>query len=201
MLKKLASNLGVLGFSKYLKFSYIIGTNAVFFSAVNILAPVAGIAFGLKYLILASLIIGAFKFALFGSVIYTISLYHVPQFFASAYWRFNSSLFKITVPLVAALIFFVHPQGSFVYPVLWLVPIFAIFFKNSFSKALGATFTAHAVGSVIHLLAVGGVYNWVSIMPIAIIERIMFAIGIFCMLKLVENVKFINVKKYLYQEA
>ena len=78
------------------------------------------------------------------------------------------------------LIFWIHPNGSFYYSLLWVIPVLGIIFdKNVFFRALGATFSAHAVGSLIWLFTVPMTsLTWFGIIPVALIERSLFAVGI-----------------------
>jgi hypothetical protein len=52
--------------------------------------------------------------------------------------------------------------------------------KNLFLNSLGATFTSHAVGSVIYLYAFGLTPAiWLSLIPVVFLERGFFTVGIF----------------------
>ncbi len=58
--------------------------------------------------------------------------------------------------------------------------IYIFWFKNLFLNSLGATFTAHAVGSVIYLYAFGLTPAiWLALIPVVFLERGFFAVGIF----------------------
>lgn len=86
------------------------------------------------------------------------------------------------VPAVCVVLFWLHPEGrkAFLFAFFWFIPVIASFYKkNLWLKSLGATFTAHAVGSVAFLYA----FNlpaavWYSLIPVVLIERGFFTIGI-----------------------
>lgn len=89
----------------------------------------------------------------------------------------------LAVPVLCILAFVIHPIGKQVpyYPLLfWWIPVAAYFKKdNLFIKSLGATFTAHAVGSTAFLYALNlPVEVWRSLPLIVVSERLLFAGGI-----------------------
>jgi len=65
----------------------------------------------------------------------------------------------------------------------WLIPVALYFMKKStFNTALGSTFVVHAVGSVIWLYTRDtSVLLWHSLLPIVLLERMAFAIGMVLM--------------------
>jgi hypothetical protein len=79
-------------------------------------------------------------------------------------------------------IVFTNPIGrqAWLYSLIWLIPFFATFGKKRLIlNSLGATFTAHATGSVIFLYSFGLTPAiWMSLIPIVFIERGVFTIGI-----------------------
>ncbi len=90
---------------------------------------------------------------------------------------------NILVPLVAIFLFNLHPVGRSVwyFSLFWLIPVAMYFLQESsvYARALGATFAAHAVGGALWMWffdlpkAV-----WVSLIPVVIVERFLFAAGI-----------------------
>ncbi|MDD5415937.1 MAG: hypothetical protein PHE48_02950 [Candidatus Daviesbacteria bacterium] len=89
----------------------------------------------------------------------------------------------LAVPVLCILFFIVHPIGRQVpyYPLMfWWIPVAAYFKRsNLFLRSLGATFTAHAVGSTAFLYALNlPVTVWQSLPPIVVCERLLFATGI-----------------------
>jgi len=86
------------------------------------------------------------------------------------------------IPVICMVIFILHPEGkgAWFYSLYWLIPLAAVFVKKSLIfNSLGATFTAHAVGSVAFLYAFNlptGV--WIALIPIVFLERMLFTGGI-----------------------
>jgi len=85
------------------------------------------------------------------------------------------------VPIAAMLAFWAHPVGqqAWFYALYWLIPIIATLKPGLVSRSLGATFTAHAVGSVAFLYALPSTPAlWIGLIPIVAFERGLFTIGI-----------------------
>ncbi len=86
------------------------------------------------------------------------------------------------LPLTCMILFVLHPEGrqAWYYSLYWLIPLAASFTKKSLVfNSLGATFTAHAIGSVAFLYA----FNlpaeiWIALIPIVFLERMLFTGGI-----------------------
>jgi hypothetical protein len=168
--------------SRLIKISFMIGSKISFFSAVNIMAPMTGVLGGtyrgLSLLVIHSL----YKWILIGGSIFPLIGYHIPHFFASFYWTAESKFAKSIVPIVCMIIFIAHPVGSnsIPYALLWLIPIGIALSnsKNIYLIAFGSTFTAHAVGSVLWIFSMPmNPQTWISLIPIALCERALFACG------------------------
>lgn len=124
-----------------------------------------------------------------------------PMMFAAYYfWRGSQRGFSdrlgILVPAVAMLAFWLHPVGqswitiealglSFsmpagAYALYWLIPIAAKFLPDMLLlRSLGATFTQHALGSVLFLYTIPTApAMWLGLIPIVAMERGLFALGI-----------------------
>lgn len=86
------------------------------------------------------------------------------------------------IPLLCMVLFILHPQGrgAWFYSLYWLIPVAAVFIKRSLVfNSLGATFTAHAVGSVAFLYAFNlPTETWIALIPIVFLERMLFTGGI-----------------------
>ncbi|OGB84495.1 hypothetical protein A3F66_00360 [candidate division TM6 bacterium RIFCSPHIGHO2_12_FULL_32_22] len=177
-LLKSISCFSLFGISSLAKISFIIGSQAAFFSLAPITAPVIGIFGGLSTLCVVGFLKALFSVFLGGAIIIP-GLYFLTHIAAAFYFNSSSKL-RLFVPLLAMLIFWLHANGSFYYSLLWLIPVLGIIFgKNIFFRALGATFSAHAVGSLIWLFTVPMTsLTWFAIIPVALIERSLFAIGI-----------------------
>ena len=97
--------------------------------------------------------------------------------------------------------FIAHPVGAqaWVYSLYWLIPVVLYFLRKEslFLTALGSTFTAHAVGSVIWIYANPMTPQaWLVLIPVVFIERFVFASG---MVVAYHGINFI--KNCGYQEA
>ena len=160
------------------KVSLIIGSSLAFFSLASIVAPLIGVFGGLGFLCAIGLVKTTISLALGYGFLFS-AIYFLPHLAAAFYFQQNS-IFKLIVPIIAMAIFIIHPQGSFTYSLLWLIPIICYFAKtNIIAKSLGATFSAHAVGSLIWLFTVPMTsLTWFGIIPVALIERSLFAVGI-----------------------
>jgi len=106
----------------------------------------------------------------------------LPAILAAAYFGLNQKKTAIIFPICISL-FLLNPIGrqAWLYPMIWLIPFLATFWKkNLLLNSLGATFTSHAVGSVIFLYAFGLTPAvWLSLIPVVFIERGVFTIGIY----------------------
>ncbi|MBI5731917.1 MAG: hypothetical protein HY982_00980 [Candidatus Magasanikbacteria bacterium] len=137
-----------------------------------------------------------------------------PMLFAVLYFGRKSRLILL-VPLAAIIAFNLHPQGRAVwyFSLYWLIPLVGYFWRDKFllARALGATFTAHAVGSVLWLY----VFNlpaavWQSLIPVVAMERLLFTIGIVAVYLVLNNIlnwltekriikmEFLIEKKYIF---
>ena len=80
------------------------------------------------------------------------------------------------------LAFWAHPVGreAWYYALFWLIPIATYFRKDVlFFRAIGSTFSAHAVGGALWIWFVGLPASvWISLVPIIVAERILFAAGL-----------------------
>lgn len=110
------------------------------------------------------------------------TLFAVFYFAAISSKKYNGR-WILAVPILCIAAFLIHPTGRQVpyYPVMfWFIPVFAYLKRNNlFIKSLGATFTAHAVGSTAFLWAFNlPVEVWRSLPPVVVAERLLFATGI-----------------------
>lgn len=129
-----------------------------------------------------------------------------PALFATAYFAKKRKI-NVLVPLLAMLAFNLHPIGRsvFLYSAYWLIPIFCYFWQDRFilARSLGATFTAHAVGSVLWLYA----FNlpktvWLALIPQVALERGVFALGIVLTYLVANNVlNYLAKKQFISPQA
>ncbi len=164
------------------KLSFILGSQIAFFSAVAIMTPLSGAFAGIagSFAVFGTGLL--LRFVFWGSLPFHFLAYHIPGLFASLYWASNSKIARIAPAILCMAIFICHPTGSqaAIYSLFWLLPVYVtLFCKDSvFTRALGSTFTAHAVGSVIWLLTVPMTGNqWLMLIPVVIVERALFTAG------------------------
>lgn len=94
----------------------------------------------------------------------------------------NSKLILL-VPLLSIIAFNLHPVGRTVwfYSLFWFIPLFVWPLRQRFlvARSLGSTFTAHAIGGAVWIWAFNlPAVVWISLIPVVILERSVFALGI-----------------------
>ena len=171
-----------IGLSSLVKLSWIVGSHISFFSGINIAAPLSGAFGGIFGSIVAFVVRIAINFCFFGVLSVKCLLLGVPNFFASLYWGTTHWLVRVGLPITCMALFWLHPTGfaAGAYALYWLIPVTIHFLsrKHIFFEALGSTFVAHAVGSIIWLYAapmMPGV--WLALIPMVALERLLFATG------------------------
>ncbi len=172
--------------AKQLNFSALIGSEQQYFTLFQFFGPIAGSFLG-PFIgagaILISLLTESF---LLGKSFDLISLFRLtPMLFAAVYFAFYSKKqfnYTAVIPLIAMFLFVIHPVGSqaWYYSLYWLIPLLAtLFTKRLFFRSLGATFTAHAVGSIAFLYTIPTTPElWILLIPVVAVERLAFALGI-----------------------
>lgn len=187
-MRKAVRAFWIIAFSKMVsivKIGFAVGGFWTGFSLSNAVAPLVGVYAGL--LGSGAFLTGNVLFALFlkKSIPLSYLAYSgIPTFFASLYWASPSFFIRALIPAICMLLFVLHPIGAQAWPyaLFWLLPIaFYVTQKSKshiFFTALGSTFVAHAVGSVIWLYtsSMAATY-WYSLLPIVPIERVTYAIG------------------------
>lgn len=127
-------------------------------------------------------------------------IHFFPMLFAGLYFWKKNAFVGIALPILAILIFNLSDTGREVwyYSLFWTIPIISHFgrVQSLIMRSLGSTFMAHAVGGAvwIHLLNIPKAV-WDSLIPVVIIERILFAIGI-----TLTYIAFCKVIEYLEQK-
>jgi hypothetical protein len=179
--------------AKLLTVSYIAGSYAAFFSVNNGILPLSGAFLGIIGATCVMLGKGALTLLAGGSFSSLHYLaYHVPGLVAAYYWASPSGMVRLGVPLAAMLLFIMHPVGgvAWVYAMYWWIPIiiYASRTHGIFWQALGSTFAAHAVGSVIWLYTVPmTAAAWIALMPLVVVERGIFALTMMIGYHLISN--------------
>jgi len=175
--------VALIKLASFLKINFIVGSQLAHFSAVSIVTPLVGLFSGIAgcwVLLLTKMALGLLYNPL-GS--FQILAFCVPGFCASLYLASSHIMVRLILPIVCIILFIIHPVGyaSFAYALYWLIPVVLYFVrkKSFFLQTLGSTFTAHAVGSVIWLYTVPMTsVLWLGLIPIVIVERLLFASGI-----------------------
>jgi hypothetical protein len=183
--KRSFSWLSAVGYTFFVKVSglvkatYVFGSIHTFFSGVAVISPLAGAFGGVQgsmYVFFANL---AFRFFLTGIIGFQFLAYHIPGFFASLAWTTRSKWLHIGVPILCMSAFIAHPVGQHALPYtfFWFIPMILAFFSPTpLVQALGSTFIAHAIGSVIWIYAVPmTAAAWYALIPVVIAERFSFA--------------------------
>lgn len=155
------------------------------FSAFDSFAPISGAFIGSWPGIIAVFAAQIANFFVHGSgsVDFGFVIRLAPTLFAV--WYFSSkSKTNLVIPLLAILAFNLNPVGRSVwyYSLFWLIPVVCYFLKEKFlaARALGATFTAHAVGGALWIYFFHLPKEvWISLIPVVAVERIVFAAGIY----------------------
>lgn len=183
-MNKLIKSIGcaaLIKVSSFAKFSFVAGSHMIWLSGPAILAPLVGAFGGVFASSIVLLIRMALHFLLFKKLSLSFLAFCVPGFVGSLYWSTRSSIIRVFVPLVCMGLFIAHPVGgqAFIYSLYWLIPVAVYFFGRNtiFMQALGSTFTAHAVGSVIWLYTVPMTATmWLGLIPFVAVERLLFAL-------------------------
>lgn len=163
--------------------NYLVGSK-VKLTLFDLFAPVSGAFVGTGFGVIAVFVIQIVNLATHGFVnIESASLIRLfPTLFAVWYFS-RKSKWQLLIPLLAMASFNLNPVGRSVwfYSLFWLIPLFTYPFRDRFLvlRSLGSTFTAHAVGGAVwiwafHLPAA----VWVGLIPVVILERCIFALGI-----------------------
>jgi hypothetical protein len=169
---------GFLKLASLIKLNFIVGSQAAFFSGSSVAMPLIG-AFGGSVITSCVAFIYAFKYFFFTPSLNFLA-YHIPGLFAAGYWYTDHWLIRAFLPLACMVAFIAHPVGgaAYAYSFYWLLPVvlFVVKPQGIFWSALGSTFIAHAVGSVIWLYTVPmAPQAWLALIPVVAFERLLFA--------------------------
>lgn len=161
--------------------SKIIGSGQSF-TLFELIAPIGGMFLGPIFGGLSAFFVRLANVILFKQSLDLLTIIRfLPAILAAVYFGLKTKKTALIFPICIAL-FLLNPIGrqAWLYSMLWLIPFVASFFKNKLIlNSLGATFTAHAVGSTIFLYAFGLTPAiWLGLIPVVFIERGIFTIGI-----------------------
>jgi hypothetical protein len=173
--------------SSLVKISFVLGSNATYFSLVGMSLPLAGVGRAGTIVATATAFIQLFYKIASSGVLPSLHLlaFIIPGWCAALYWA-QPNIFRIALPLGCIALFIVHPVGFWALPYTfyWLVPIifYLLKYDTLFATALGSTLTAHAVGSVIWLYTMPmTIMSWYTLMPLVAVERLLYAVGMVVM--------------------
>lgn len=124
-----------------------------------------------------------------------------PMLFAVLYFAKKKKI-NLIIPIIAIGAFLAHPIGREVwyFTLFWTIPIISHFLRDRFlfARALGATFTAHAVGGALWIWAFALPASvWNGLIPVVAAERLLFALGICGSFVVVNNLLGLLEKKRL----
>ena len=124
-----------------------------------------------------------------------------PTLFAALYFA-KKGTFNLVIPAIAIAAFVAHPIGRTVwyFALFWTIPMLAYFLRDRFllARALGSTFTAHAVGGALWMWAFSlPAPVWISLIPVVAAERMLFALGMSGSFLLVNNLLCLAEKKHI----
>lgn len=163
------------------------------FTVFDAFAPVAGSFIGTTPGVIAVFLMQFFNFLMHGAHIQDAGtiIRFFPMLFAALYFAKKNKL-NFIIPALAIIAFIAHPVGRTVwyFSLFWTIPIIAYFFRERFlfTRALGSTFTAHAVGGALWIWTFSlPAAVWNSLIPIVATERLLFALGITASFVLVNN--------------
>ncbi|MDO8626258.1 MAG: hypothetical protein Q7K39_02235 [Candidatus Magasanikbacteria bacterium] len=163
-------------------FTALVGAKARF-NMFDFFAPIIGGFLGSIPGALSVLSIQLFNWAIHGFDISLPTLIRFLPILAATLYFSRKSFLQLAIAPICILAFLAHPEGrgAAVFTLYWFIPIAMYFLQNKFvlARALGATFTAHAVGGALWIWA----FNmksalWLSLLPIVWKERGLMALGI-----------------------
>jgi len=211
MIKKLTSNralvlllfvvLGIIALQ--IPINVLAGAK-VKFTLFDLFAPVSGAflgglvgVFAVILMQLANVIFHGFSGIQTDSILKLVATFRfLPLIFGVLYFALKNKKndrWILVVPLLSIAAFILHPIGRTVwfYSLFWLLPVAVWPLRKRFiiARSLGSTFTAHAIGGAVWIWA----FNmpaavWVSLIPVVILERSIFALGISASYILVNNI-------------
>ncbi|MBN2478226.1 hypothetical protein JXB01_02950 [Candidatus Micrarchaeota archaeon] len=161
------------------------GADSAYFTAYQFFGPLPAAFLGPFAGAIAVIIAAGLNFGLMGE---TITIFSIGRLFTMvlATWYFatyKENKIVPLIPLIGTFLFVINPIGmqAWYYSLFWVIPAVISFAlpKNLFLRALGATFCAHAVGSIAFLYSIGGTPEmWISLIPVVAVERVVYALGI-----------------------
>ena len=193
----------VLGFiALQIPITQLVGSKAKFM-VYDAFAPMTGAFIGSLPGVVAVFLMQFVNFLAHGAVIEDAGtiIRFLPMLFAVLYFA-KKGKFNLIIPMIAIFAFVAHPVGRTVwyFSLFWTIPIIAYFLRDRFllARSLGATFTAHAIGSTLWIWVFAlPAPVWISLLPIVVLERSLFALGICVSFVLINNLLAFLQKKHI----
>lgn len=174
-----------------INFSPVIGADKQYFTLFQFFGPIAGAFLGPVFGVISVLGAQLADFFLVGKAFSLINIIRLtPMLFAAYYFgtkkRVSGMSVGIIIPLIAMAAFMLHPIGKQVwfFSLYWSIPVIVKLLPKKYSchvllNSLGATFTAHAVGTAAWIWSVPmTAEQWIALIPVVAYERLLFTIGI-----------------------
>lgn len=170
---------------KRINFSAIVGKESQFFTLFQFFGPISGSFLGPIFGAISVLTAQIVDYLITGKILNLVNLLRLTPMVFAAYYFGSKKKVILIVPLLAMLFFNLHPIGkqAWIYSLYWTIPFIVRvlpqkYSQNLFLKSLGATFTAHSVGSVawLYIFPMSS-QQWLMLIPVVAFERLMFSFG------------------------
>jgi hypothetical protein len=161
--------------------SKIIGSSQAF-TLFELMAPIGGMFLGPLFGAVSAFFVTVVNVVFGHKSLDSLTLImFLPPVMAAVYFGMKSKKMAWIFP-VCIILFWLNPIGrqAWPYPLIWLIPFAATLGKKRLIlNSLGATMTAHAVGSTIFLYTFPlPAAVWLGLIPVVFIERGIFTVGI-----------------------
>ena len=169
----------IIFIAKLLPFNHILGSWHSAFSCNIFLSTSISNIFGFHWL---TALFFCNKLLLAPSFVIFLRRIPLATLCAARAFKQREEVISIGLPLICMIMFMLHPIGSqaSIYSLYWIIPPLLWLIKDySWTRALQASFVAHAIGSVIWLYTGSQpAIFWINLIPIVIFERLLIALGI-----------------------
>lgn len=179
--------IGITLIADQIKLSAIWGSPGQTFTLFQMIGPLPGFFLGPILGVVSVLVAELVGLITLGKAFDLVNILRLLPMLAAAYYFGTAGKmrkYSLAIPIIAMVLFVINPIGSqaWAYSLYWLIPIACALVKpNSlFFKALGATFMAHCIGSIVWLYLVSPMTPelWMALIPVVAVERFAFATGI-----------------------
>lgn len=160
----------------------LVGGAHLFIGAHHAIMPVTQAACGIGTIIMAFLLHGVYNLLIGVSLIGTLKLLPLPTTIASSYiWCMRTQshttrmMYAVALACTGWICFGTYAPDAILYTAYWCIPIMAAAYahRSPGVMMLGATFSAHIVGSCIWLFTTPMTsQQWLALIPIVAIERL-----------------------------